>query len=374
VRILFTTQQRSAVSTVINLKNFSRLAEIAGVHFSAFSDDFASHDVIMFMGYDPQIAEARKMAPHAKIGIVDPRPGTLAACRGADFVIANGPEMTAMASRYVSNIFEYPIYPEVPEVARSDKSNAQVTLTYHGNRAHAVAMFPQVTRALEEVARLVPIRLQIIYNVDQLAPIPERYLPRTPVEVNVINWHEDIYSKELAEADVGLVPNLTPMHSVETALALTTPRDNAFGANPSEVLARYKATSNPGRILSFAQHGVPVIADTFPSASQIIRNGETGFLAFDAFSWYQALRTLCLDEDLRRRMGNNLQTVFRAQFRIADLNRRLVDFLRNQPAVHRPPESLATAQRLFETTDVRSSPPFLRGLARTMLQWIRRPL
>ncbi|HEX7076604.1 MAG TPA: glycosyltransferase [Hyphomicrobiaceae bacterium] len=356
MRILLTTEQTQAISTLINLENLRRLNEIDGVTFTAFRQDYKNFDVILFMGYDPRVSEARTVNPAAKIGVVDIRPGTLEAARGADFLVSNGPEMSAMAARYFSNVFEYPIFHEAKKQERAPANEKPVIVTYHGNRAHATSMFPHVTRALEELAQDVPLELHVIYNVQALSPIPEKFLPGRAVQVRTINWHDRVYEQELAQADIGIVPNLTPMHRRREALQSTAPNDDAFGAHPSEYLVRYKATSNAGRILAFAQHGIPVIADMFPSAAQIIRNGENGYLAHDAFSWYQALRTLCEDPPRRREIGRTLYATYLERYTIAALNHRFVDFCRTLPPAREAPAALDGADALFDSADPPADP------------------
>jgi hypothetical protein len=370
VRILFTTRHESAVSTQINLTNFERLAEVDGVNFAAFRRDYQNFDIVLFMGYDPCVAEVREVNPDAKIGVVDVRPTILDLAQGADFLVSNGPEMSAMAARYFSNVFEYPIYQEAKHTRVSKKEEtARVVITYHGNRAHAVSMFPHVTRALEELAREVPLELQLIFNREKLSDIPARYLPRD-VEIKIINWYEDVYDHEIAEADIGIAPNLTPMHQRARAMRDTAPRDAAFGAHETEFLHRYKCTSNAGRILAFAQHGIPVVADMHPSSAQIIFNGENGYLASDSYSWYQALRALSVDQERRRRMGRMLRRTFDERYRIPDINQRFVGFLRALPPAAEAPVVLGDADDLFEKADM--APDRADNLAKFILRLGRR--
>lgn len=361
MRILFTTRHEDSVSTVLNLENFRRLGEVEGVEFQAYGTDYENHDVVLFMGYDPDVEGARRVHPNIKIGVVDVRPLGLDCLKGTDFLVSNGPEMTAMAARYVNNVFEYPIYPEVTPRERAPEGNDRLVVCYHGNRPHAVAMFPHVSMALEELGREIPLELRLIYNVEKSSLIPEKYLPKAPVRVKTVQWHPAVYEQELAEADIGIVPNLTPMHRVDEAKRLTEPRDRAFGAHETEVLARFKPTSNPGRLLAFAQHGIPVVADMFPSAAQIVRNGETGFLVNDAASWYQALRRLALNPELRATMGEALKGFYRDHYRICDVNQKFVRFLDSLAPRHEAPAALEGAGSAFDAKD--SAPPMWSTLA-----------
>ena len=114
MRILFTTEKRQAVSTVLNVPNFARLSELPGVTIDFFNRNYEAYDVILFMGYDPMIADARKANPAARIGVVDPRPRELSMALGADFVIVNGLEMRDWCADYFTNIYIYYIYPTYP--------------------------------------------------------------------------------------------------------------------------------------------------------------------------------------------------------------------------------------------------------------------
>ena len=350
MRILFTTEHRSSVSTEINLENLKQVDQVPGVSLCAYQQDYQNFDVILFMGYDPQIEKARAANPSAKIGVIDVRPSHLERARTADFLLSNGPEMSSMAARYFSNIFEYPIYPLVTGKKKEGTNSRRITITYHGNKQHAVSMFPHVTRALEELAKEIDLELLLIFNRKALLDIPAQYLPRG-VRHSTIDWHENVYNEEMAETDIGIVPNLTPLKNRTRALTLSTLRDSAFGSNETEFLHRYKPTSNPGRILAFAQLGIPVVADLYPSAAQVIRNGVSGYLAHDAFSWYQSLRTLCIDHDRRERMGKALLQTFDNWYAIAGVNERFVDFCRELPPPVTAPDSLINAERLLDRAD-----------------------
>lgn len=71
---------------------------------------------------------------------------------------------------------------------------------------------------------------------------------------------------------------------------------------------RAKAFSKP---LVYMSLGLPVIASSVPSYRELIRDGQDGFIACDKLDWYEKLRLLVNDIDLRQKIG--LQGRIRAE-------------------------------------------------------------
>jgi glycosyltransferase involved in cell wall biosynthesis len=57
------------------------------------------------------------------------------------------------------------------------------------------------------------------------------------------------------------------------------------------------------KVLQYMAAGLPVVANAVGVQADIVRHGETGFLATTAYEWAAAVRTLAEDPNLRRRMG-----------------------------------------------------------------------
>ncbi len=131
-----------------------------------------------------------------------------------------------------------------------------------------------------------------------------------------------------------------PRHAKE---AIASP-GGLFGEHESDYLLRYKCTSNFGRCFVFAQLGIPVVADMFPSAAQVIRQGHNGFLACGAASWHRALSLLAESPELRQRMADNMLQTYRERFAVDVLNRGLVRFIRELQPARRSPAALDEAQ------------------------------
>ena len=105
MKILFTTSQTTSDSTELNVPNYRRLGEIDGVEIDFFNNNYADYDVVLFMGYDPDVRGARKANPNIKIGVIDTRPGLIKLARGADFLIVNGPEQSSYFTRRLLSYF-----------------------------------------------------------------------------------------------------------------------------------------------------------------------------------------------------------------------------------------------------------------------------
>jgi glycosyltransferase involved in cell wall biosynthesis len=58
------------------------------------------------------------------------------------------------------------------------------------------------------------------------------------------------------------------------------------------------------KVLQYMAAGLPVVANPVGVQGDMVRHGETGFLAETADQWVDAVRRLAHDPDLRRRMGS----------------------------------------------------------------------
>ncbi len=359
MRILLTTQRPDAVSSKINIPNFLRINDIKGVSIDLGGTEYAEYDFILFMGYDPRIAEARAVNPSAKIGIIDPRPGNREVVNGADFIIANGPEMRDFFADQFANIFLYPIYTEVPAHTRQHKAGP-IRIGYHGNKVNLQLIAPHISGVLNILGGEHEIELAIFYNKEMLGPLDFPVCDINRVKLTTIQFREAELANFARTVDIGIVPNIIPT----APLPFDNNQPRLYNEHPSDYLTRYKATANAGRIFLFAQNAIPVIAGPTPSAAQLITDGESGFLPATPGGWYNALNALIQSPELRQTMGGNLQRKVADEFAIDILNKRLVEQFKNykdktafrdkasgmQPAL-KPPltQAPSKAQRFFNT-------------------------
>jgi hypothetical protein len=242
------------------------------------------------------------------------------------------------------NVHVLYMFPLMPARERVHEDRDTVVLGYHGNRVHLEAMSDTVTPAIEELARSRPVELVCVTNFERYGlpaigmpderlvsvrhvQLDDRWAPDTTVSLSILD--------HLAHVDIGLVPNLLPVHRREQALRLTASDNPWLLYEPFDYLLRLKGSSNPGRLYAFAQLGVPVAADFTPSLCQFVLDGVSGCLAATPEGWFEALSVLADSATVRQRMADELRA------RIATAADRLpgdlMAFLDTIPSTSRAP-------------------------------------
>lgn len=327
MRILFATDAHENISTQLNIPNYAKLNNLDGVSIDFYNHNYADYDVVLFMGYDPRIAEARSAKPSLKIGVIDLRPSSIEKSIGADFVIANGLEMQDWLSDYFEHIFTYPIYPLVNTPQKTHRQQEPLILGYHGNKVHLSALGQGIRIAIETLSETYKLELWAVYDIQSLGDLPFSLFDPKKVPVRFFQWSEDVYKKVISKVDIGLVPNLIPIQEPLSAKQEIARYSSLFNPHDSDILLRYKSTTNPGRIYVFSQLGIPVVADYSPSATQALQHGVNGYLAYSTGGWYRALKSLAESAERRQQMGNALRADFVQSTSPEVLNPRLVNFI-----------------------------------------------
>lgn len=268
-------------------------------------DDFADADYAFFMTYAADLEELKRVKelyPKLKTAILDPR-GEQAEpyIKYCDFLIMDSIEMRDYFSKFSIPIFTYYEFPLFSSVPKEHKVNDRIIIGYHGNKVHLTAMFPKITSALKILAQEKNIEFWAIYDVKGLGywniGVPDG------VKVRHIQWHSKVYSEEMLDIDIGIVPSTMPIN--------TLPKVSRFFLDsPEDYVIKFKMPSNPGRLAVFAKLGIPVVADFLPTHFQFIREGQSGFLADSTGAWYQALKKLIESAPLRSRIADNMSKEF----------------------------------------------------------------
>jgi len=329
MRILFATDAVNKVSTQLNAPNYARLNELDGVHIDFYNHNYADYDVVLFMGYDAHVAEARAAKPSLKIGVIDLRPSMIENSLGADFVIVNGIEMQDWLSDYFENFFIYPIYPLLNVPLKEHSHHSPLIIAYHGNKIHLMSCMADIRLALESLAETHDIEFWAAYDIQKSGKMPFPLCDPDKVKIRYHQWTADVYEKVIVQADVGIVPNLIPLKDANAAKRHALSFSPLLQPHETDYLLRFKNTTNAGRIYVFSQLGIPVVAGMSPSAAQAIQHGVNGYLAHSAGGWYQALKKLAESHQLRAQMGYALHKDFTATVSTDVLNKRLVDFIRS---------------------------------------------
>lgn len=327
MKILFTTRHINSPSTILNVSKLKSLNSMNGISIDFYNTDYANYDVVLFMGYDADIKGARGKNSDIKIGVIDPRPSHKDQPSGADFILANGIEMKDWYLKFTHNIFIYYIYPELQLKMKEHHATEKIILGYHGNAIHLKTMYPRITKAIEKLSDSYEVELWVMYNVKELGKWSTGLPDIKKVKVRHIQWSEENYTEYLSRVDIGIVPNIIPTYTVKQNKSRKI-KAKLFNEHDTDYLLGFKATSNAGRIIVFAQLGIPVIADMFPSALQLLEDGVNGFVCYSTEAWYLALKQLAYDATLRSNLAKNLQTKFKETMSPMILNKNLIDFIR----------------------------------------------
>jgi glycosyltransferase involved in cell wall biosynthesis len=182
-------------------------------------------------------------------------------------VIAGNRFLAERASRVNGRVHVIPtcVDPERVPRRRHERQRSPVLgwIGTPGNLRHLVSIVP----ALRRIGTNRAIRLRVVSTVPFDLP---------GVRVENVFWSAERETRDVASFDVGLMP---------------LERGPAFEGKCGLKLLQYAAA------------GVPAVASPVGVNSEIIRPGETGYLATTEDEWVESLLALLDDDDARIRMG-----------------------------------------------------------------------
>ncbi len=289
------------------------------------------YDILLMMGaeYKSEIVDQVKLKiPKIHVGIIDPRPSMCSHLSGFDFIIANGLESEDFYYQFVQKVFIYYTYPFFEEqfsLKKKNKGDAFV-IGYHGNKIHLESMVPRITDAINSLSSSQKVIFKCIYNIEQLGR--SKKIDRAlKCEVQHLQYRENVYT-ELLDCNVGIMPQLIPIKRKMWVHMIGSTLLRINNEEISDYLLRFKPTTNIGRLLVFAQLGIPVIADLTPSSAAVIENGSTGYVAHHTSAWLHAFKSFFEIENASNLMGENLLKLFQDKFHPKVQNANLLNFLR----------------------------------------------
>jgi glycosyltransferase involved in cell wall biosynthesis len=149
-----------------------------------------------------------------------------------------------------------------------------------------------IAEPLREVCRAIRARVVLV----GAGPVN---LPGVPIER--VTWDEATETQHLESFDVGIMP-------------LTD--------GPWE---RGKCGF---KLVQYMASGRPVVASAVGANTDIVRHGQTGFLASSAQDWVRALQTLAASPDLRRSMGASGRALVEREYSTAVVREKLLQVFR----------------------------------------------
>lgn len=320
MRIDFFTTQPNAACSMFYSSALKRIPEVA-----LYDTNVSAYDVILVMTYDHKfLGQIRAANPKAKIGVVDPRNHeVLGSTKYCDFIVIDSIEMEDYWTIANKPIFRYAEYPDIPTVKKSHKKSNSIKVGYHGNQIHLECMSESVTPALSRLSEKHDIELVVMYNGSPPRG-DESWIPRG-VKVRHVPWSMESYLTDLADTDIGLVPNNIIHDSSEKSLNTL---NRKYNYSSDDYSLRFKMPSNPGRFIVFGKLGIPVVADFYPSALQYLREDLcTGMVACNPSGWEKCLDRLMESEKLRQDFGDGLQNLVEEKFDFEKQNQKFLNFL-----------------------------------------------
>ena len=304
LRIVFNTKRPTSPASEFYRAGMGRLPEVTCDHWDAYEH----YDVALFMAFGEDlesIAEAKAANPDLRVGVIDPRNGTVGSFSEAiDFLVCDSIEMQDFLAQFGMPVFRYLEYPDITPIAKKHSFHKPVIISYHGNLVHLEGMEPRITSALERLGERHSLELWAMYDMERLGKW--RIGVPTGITTRHCQWSPEAYRDVLAESDIGIVPGLMPIRRIDALKKRSIVSEKMFLDAPDDYLLKFKMPSNAGRIIVFQRLGIPVVADMFPAALQYIRDGETGYLAYSTAAWYAALEGLIVSPELRQTMSDRL--------------------------------------------------------------------
>ncbi|MFO0937914.1 MAG: glycosyltransferase family 4 protein [Gemmataceae bacterium] len=189
-------------------------------------------------------------------------------CRASDLVIAGNDHLARFANRFATDRVEtIPTCVDPSRYPLALHRSETPSLVWVGS-ASTLQGLGQIRETLDAVGRAVPgLRLKLICD----KPLALNSLP-----VDFVPWNEATETSEIAASDVGIA------------------------WMPDDEWSRGKCGL---KVLQYLAAGVPVIANRVGVHTTMIRNGQNGYLADSPQEWIEAVQSLLVDLERRRKMG-----------------------------------------------------------------------
>lgn len=217
----------------------------------------------------------------------------------ADLVFAGNDYLRQEACRFVPEeqvrLMPTCVEPGDYPLAEHRTQGEGVVLVWIGSRSTLQGL-THTTNLWNAIARRVPgIALKVI--CDEFPSFEEMKVLQAP-------WSAKTEKTELATADIGV------------------------SWVPDDAWSRGKCGL---KVLQYMAAGLPVIANPVGVQEQLVRHGETGFLARTAQEWLEAVKKLTNDAPLRQKMGRAARRWVELDYSVSSLAARWVQALEPRP-------------------------------------------
>jgi glycosyltransferase involved in cell wall biosynthesis len=181
---------------------------------------------------------------------------------GNDYLADHARQAGAAATFVIPTCVDVARYP----LARHERIGAD--LVWVGSSS-TLRGLEALTPVLERIGKVAPnVRLKLIS--DRFFDVPGLEVIKTP-------WSESTEAAEIAAADIGI------------------------SWVPDDPWSRGKCGL---KVLQYMAAGLPVVTNPVGVHNEMVRHGETGYLATTEREWVDGIQALAADSDRRRRMGH----------------------------------------------------------------------
>ena len=214
-----------------------------------------------------------------------------------DFIIVGSLEEKESLIKYHDNIFIFPLIEKMylNIQPKKHKKKDEIVIGYHGNQNHLNHSVIGLKEALERLNNKFKIKL--VYTCSN----NEEWKEGIPnIKREFIKWELDNIKNTILSFDIGIIPNISEYYNnndLDSNIEL--------GKYNTDIKIRFKNKSNNGRLLVYAQCGIPIVADITPSNMHILGNPDNGFAVLSSEGWYKALYKLCESHELRNFISNS---------------------------------------------------------------------
>jgi glycosyltransferase involved in cell wall biosynthesis len=205
--------------------------------------------------------------------------------RAADVVIAGNAFLAEQAARWTNErciqVIPTCVDPSRYPTDKAKQETSHIDLVWVGS-ASTLRGLQAVAPLLEAIGRIVPgARLKLVCD---------RFLTLCDLPMVPVPWSEETEAAEIASSAIGI--SWLP--------------DDAWSKGKCGL-----------KVLQYLAAGLPVVANPVGVQWEMVRHGETGFLARTAEQWIEAICRLASDIELRRRMGRAGRQLVESRYSVA---------------------------------------------------------
>lgn len=174
---------------------------------------------------------------------------------------------------YLPTVIDLEEYP----FDKNKKSNNKLPIIVWIGTPITAKYIDVIEPVLQKLYKEIPFKLRLI-GTDRSVP---------GIDVENLQWIPSKVIEYLSSSDIGIMP-----------------LDNS----------EWKNGKCGSKIIQYMASGLPVVASDAPANREIIRHGETGFIALDEKDWYEFLKLLFRNIDLRLQMGKEARKIIEKNY------------------------------------------------------------